>query len=260
MNINRIKGVVIRHIIYWTRSLNRLTDVFWWPMVSLLVWGLFTIYAREHVPLITSWLLGALVLWIIIQRSQNEISVCLMDEVWSENLLNLFSTPLTFGEFMIGILIVSMVKLAIVTAMLTATAYFLYQYNIFSLGYYLVPFMIILTVFGWTLGIVINSLILRFGRDAEALAWTAIVAVQPFSCVFYPLSILPGLIQKVAVLLPSTYIFEGLRSIIYTGYLPVFYLQMAATLSAVYFIGSLFLFRHTLTRSKELGLLTKLVD
>ena len=260
MNINRIKGVVLRHLIYWTRSLNRLTDVFWWPMVSLLVWGLFTIYARENLPLITAWLLGALVLWIIIQRSQNEVSVCLMDEVWSENLLNLFSTPLTFGEFLMGILIASVVKLAVVVFMLTVTAYFLYQYNIFSLGYYVVPFVAILTVFGWTLGIIINSLILRFGRDAEALAWTAIVAVQPFSCVFYPLYVLPGFVQKVALLLPSTYIFEGLRSLVYTGYLPAFYLLAAGFLSVIYFVGSLFLFRHTLIRSKELGLLTKLVD
>lgn len=260
MNTNRIKGIVLRHVMYWTRSLNRLTDVFWWPLVSLLVWGLFTIYAREHLPSITLWLLGALVLWIIIQRSQNEVSVSLMDEVWSENLLNLFSTPLTFGEFLVGILIVSVIKLLIVTLMLTGTAYILYQFNIFVLGYYTVPFIAILTVFGWTIGIVINSLILRFGRDAEALAWTAIVAVQPFSCVFYPLSVLPGFVQTVAVFLPSTYVFEGLRFIIYTGYVPGFYLLMAIGLCVIYFVASLFLFRYTLVRSKELGLLAKLVD
>lgn len=260
MNWNRVKGIVLRHLIYWTRSLNRLTDVFWWPMVSLLVWGLFTVYAREKLPSITLWLLGALVLWIIIQRSQNEISVSLMDEVWSENLLNLFSTPLTFGEFLVGMLVMSVVKLTVAIAMLIVTAYFLYAFNIFVFGYYLIPFFAVTIIFGWTLGIIINSLILRFGRDSEALAWTAIVAVQPFSCVFYPLSVLPKLIQSVAIFLPSTYIFEGLRFFVYTGYVPGFYLVMAVSLSIFYFIVSLFLFRHTLVRSRELGLLSRLVD
>lgn len=260
MNANRIRGIVLRHLIYLTRSLNRLTDVFWWPMVSLLVWGLFTLYARERLPSITLWLLGALVLWIIVQRSQNEISVSLMDEVWSENLLNIFATPIKFSEFLVGILILSAIKLAVSTTMLIVTAYLLYQYNIFSLGFYLVPFFSVLLIFGWTLGIFINCLILRFGRDSEALAWTAIVAVQPFSCVFYPLSILPPFIQNVAVLLPSTYIFEGLRTIVYTGYLPFFNLIMAIGLSLIYFVISLFLFRRTLIRSRELGLLTRLVE
>lgn len=260
MNTNRIKGIVLRHLIYWTRSLNRLTDVFWWPMVSLLVWGLFTVYARERLPLITDWLLGALILWIIIIRSQNEISVSLMDEVWSENLLNLFSTPLSFGEFLVGLLIVSIVKLFIAILMLVATAQLLFHYNIAILSYNIIPFFAVTIIFGWTLGIIINSLILRFGRDFEALAWTAIVAVQPFSCVFYPISVLPKVVQNVAIFLPSTYIFEALRSYIYTGYIAPFYFYMSLFLCLFYFAGSLFLFRFTLIKSKELGLLSKLTD
>ncbi len=257
---SRVKGVVLRHLIYLTRSLNRLTDVFWWPSVSLLVWGLFTVYTRDRLPMVTLWLLGALILWVIVMRSQNEISVSLMDEVWSENLLNLFSTPLKFREFLAGLLIVSIIKLSLSLATLIITAYFLYRYNIFILGYNFIPFVISLIIFGWSIGILINSLILRFGRDSEALAWTAVIAVQPFSCVFYPLSVLPPAAQTVALMLPSTYIFEGMRALIFSGDLPVFYLLMAFFLSITYFVLSLFIFRHTLIRSKETGLLARLME
>lgn len=260
MSWGRISGLVLRHLINWKRSLNRLTDTFWWPVVGLLVWGLFTVYAKDMLPSIVLWLLGALVFWIIIQRSQNEISVSLMDEIWSENLLNLFTTPLSFAEFLIGLMVVSVVKLALSIATIIITAFVLYQYNIFTLGFYFVPFTALLIVFGWTLGIVINSMIIRFGRDSEALAWTAIVAVQPFSCVFYPLSTLPKIAQEISLLLPSTYIFEGLRALVYSGSLPSFYLFMATLLSLVYFILSIFIFKRMFTLSKQTGLLARLME
>lgn len=260
MNWTRIKGIVLRHLIYWPRSLNRLTDVFWWPLVSLLVWGLFTVYAREKIPLITLWLLGALIFWIIVQRSQNELSIAFMDEVWSENLLNLFTTPLKFSEFLVGLLIVGSIKLFMALLMLFLGAYVLYHYNVFSLGFYFIPFAASLTLFGWTMGILINSIILTFGRDSEALAWTAIVAIQPISCVFYPLAILPPILQNLALTLPSTYVFEGLRTLVYTGSLSSFYVWMAVFLSLISFLISLFVFRYTLIRSRETGLLMRLVE
>lgn len=260
MNFLRIKGVVLRHLIYWTRSLNRLTDIFWWPFLTLLVWGLYTLYIRDQVANITLFLLSGLVLWTIIQRAQYEISLSLMDDIWNENLLNIFATPLRFREFLVGLLITSLVKLSVVIVLMGTSAYLLYRYNIFVFGFYLLPFIVVLIVFGWTIGILINSLIIRFGRDSEALAWTAVYIVQPLSCVFYPLAILPAFWQRVALLLPSTYIFEGMRSLIFTGEIASFYFLMALSLSFLYFVLSLFVFRYTLTRAKETGLLARLME
>ena len=260
MNLTRVRGLVTRYLIYWTRSLNRLTDTFWWPVVSLLVWGLFTVFVSDKFPSVALWLVGALIFWVMIQRSQNEISILMMDDIWSENLLNLFATPLQFGEFLLALIVVSLIKLFLSLATIITAAFILYHYNIFNLGLYFVPFTAALIVFGWSLGILINSLIMSFGRDSEALAWTAIVAVQPFSSVFYPLSTLPQAAQGVAMLLPSTYIFEGLRALVFTGFLPTFYLAMAIFLSALYFIVSLFIFRQTLIKSRETGLLARLLE
>lgn len=260
MNFLRVKGVVLRHLIYWVRSLNRLTDIFWWPLLTLLVWGLYTVYTRDRVPGITLFLLSGLVLWTIIQRAQYEISLSLMDDIWSENLLNIFATPLRFREFLLGLLLTSLVKLSVVVALMGTAAYFLYHYNLFIFGFHLLPFLVVLIIFGWTIGILVNSLIIRFGRDSEALAWTAVYLVQPLSCVFYPLSILPPFWQRWALLLPSTYIFEGMRSVVFSQTLPSFYFLMALFLSLLYFALSLFVFRYTLTKAKETGLLARLME
>ena len=40
---------------------------------------------------------------------------------------------------------------------------------------------------------------------------------DPNGAVFYPVSVLPAWLQKIAYLLPSTYVFEGMRQVLATG-------------------------------------------
>lgn len=260
MDITRVYAVVLKNLMYWTRSLNRLTDTFWWPLVSLLVWGFFTSYIGQTLPFAVAIFLGGLVFWFALQRSQQEVSILFMDEVWGGNLLNLFTTPLKFSEYLLSLIFSSFVKLLASLFAMAIFAYILYRFSVFSLGLYLLPFLAILAVFGWVLGILINSAILRFGRDSESLAWTLVFAVQPFSCVFYPLSVLPAMAKNVAYFLPPTYVFEGMRSIIFTGTLPGFYLWMSIFLDVVYLALALLAYRHTFYKAKETGFLARLME
>lgn len=260
MNATRVRALVLKNLLYWTRSLNRLSDTFWWPVISLLVWGFFTYYVKATLPLAVSLFLGGLVFWFALQRAQQEISILFMDEIWGENLLNLFTTPVKFSEYLAGLILTSFLKLVMSLSVMAVFALILYHFNVFSLGFYFLPGVAVLAVFGWTLGILINSAILRFGRDSESLAWTLVFAVQPFSAVFYPLSTLPEAARYIAYLLPPTYIFEGMRSIIFGGSSPPFYLWMAIFLDAVYLLLALLAFRHTFFKAKETGFLARLVE
>jgi hypothetical protein len=49
---------------------------------------------------------------------------------------------------------------------------------------------------------------------AEGLAWTLMFALLPLTCVYYPVSVLPGWLQVVAWMLPPTYVFEGMRALL----------------------------------------------
>ena len=46
------------------------------------------------------------------------------------------------------------------------------------------------------------------------LAWVAIFAVAPVSGIYYPIATLPGWLQPVAWVLPSSYVFEGMRAVL----------------------------------------------
>ena len=63
-------------------------------------------------------------------------------------------------------------------------------------------------------GFIVSGLVLRYGQAFEELAWAIIFIILPFSCVYYPLSSLPDLIQKIATILPTVHIFESMRLIL----------------------------------------------
>jgi ABC-2 type transport system permease protein len=104
------------------------------------------------------------------------------------------------------------------------------------MGLPLVAFFAVLLVMGWALGLAICGLILHQGMGAEGMAWTVVFTLSPISAVYYPVSILPGWLQHAAWTLPSTYVFEGMRAMLFTGIFRADYFFAAASLDAIYLV------------------------
>ncbi|MBI4990771.1 ABC transporter permease, partial [Candidatus Gottesmanbacteria bacterium] len=134
------------------------------------------------------------------------------------NLINLFTTPIRLREFIAGTIVLGLLKLLLTGIILSILAVVLYQFNIFDFGLFLIPAVINLILAGWWIGFFINGLILRFGYRVEAFAWAFVFVIYPFSAIFYPVSVLPEWAQFIARMLPTSYIFENMRSVISTGY------------------------------------------
>ncbi|MEM7387221.1 MAG: ABC transporter permease, partial [Verrucomicrobiota bacterium] len=114
-----------------------------------------------------------------------------------------------------------------------------------------------LMVFGWSLGMISISLILRWGQAAESLAWAVPFMIQPLSAVFYPVSVLPAWVQPIAYALPPTHIFEGMREVLIDGNMPVDHLIWASLLNLVYLAIAGGFFGWILSYVRRRGLLTK---
>jgi len=110
----------------------------------------------------------------------------------------------------------------------------LYHYSIFSIGLPLIAFFAVLLILGWALGLAICGLILRQGMGAEGLAWTVVFTLSPISAVYYPVSILPTWLQHAAWALPSTYVLEGMRAVLFSGIFRTDYLLTALVLDILY--------------------------
>lgn len=263
MKWHRIQALVFRYLYLYPRSVPRILDVFFWPMTDLLIWGFFTLYLKEvqpDVPTLVRMLLGALIFWNFIHRSQQAVSIAFLEEVWERNLLNIFVTPIRLSEFLLATVLIGFIRLLLIGTVVTASSFLFFHFNLFSFGLSLVPFVVNLFFFGWILGLIATSIILRFGQSAQVLAFALTILLQPFAAVFYPVGVLPTFLQPLSLSLPATHVFEGMRAVILSGRLPLSNLLPATILNIIWFVGGVTLFFRMFDYVRERGQLMKLVD
>jgi ABC-2 type transport system permease protein len=253
--------VVLRDLYALRHSVVRVFEILYWPLVELLIWGYVSLYLQaRQVPAVVAGLLGGVLLWQLLHRSQAEISIAFMEDVWSRNLLNVFASPLTPGEYVAGMVAFSFAKLVAATAIMGVLALVLYGFGLFSLGPALVPFAALLLVMGWALGVFTVGVVLRFGHSAEVVAWALSFAFQPFAAVFYPVAILPGPMRAVAAAVPASHVFEGMRAVIAGRGVDVGSLAGAAALDLAYVAAALWFFHRVLGAVRRSGGLSRFAE
>lgn len=251
----------MRHLyLYKGRSLPRFLDIFFWPVITLLTWGFLSVYLQQgnlsNVNFV-SVILGAVIFWEITQRAQQSISIYFLEDVWERNFLNIFVTPLTTLEFFVASLILGFIRILIIAFVMFVLSFLLYHYSIFALGFAFIPYAANLFLFGVVIAIFINSIILRFGTSAQVLAFGLIFIIQPISAIFYPLSSLPFWIHPFSLVLPTTHIFEAMRSTLMTGQIDTLHLISASILNILYLLLAWDFWNRMFKSVKEKGLLIK---
>jgi ABC-2 type transport system permease protein len=260
MKLYRVGAIVARHLYLYRRSLPRIMEIFYWPFLDLLIWGFITLYLAKYqsqVPGFVTFFLGALILWDMLFRAQQGITISFLEELWARNLMNLFASPLTPGEFLTATIAMSIFKVTIVSFVMGICAWLFYGYNVLVLGLWLFPFIVSLVVTGWVIGVLTTSLIMRFGQEAEILAWSMVFLFQPISCVFYPMEVLPAWLQTVAWMNPAAHVFEGMRAVLNASTSPLPHLFWAAGLNVVLLVGMVTLFYRTFAYCKVQGSLVR---
>lgn len=255
----RVSALVLRYLYLYRRSLVRAGEIFFWPVMDLIVWGFLTRYLEQKTaPQFVVFLLGSLIFWDVLYRAQQAITLSVTEEIWVKNLLNIFISPISVFELMLATCIMGIIKSLLAAALLGVLAYFLYAFDLLAVGWSLVPFLISLLLFGWAVGMCTMALVLRFGQSAEALVWGVPFLIQPISAVFYPVSVLPVPMQYVAKLLPSTHVFEGMRTALNTGRVDPSTLAMALGLNAVYLAAGGAFFVWMFGQVRDRGYLSRL--
>jgi ABC-2 type transport system permease protein len=222
--MSRVFTIIRRYVLIHLRSPARLLDIFFWPVMELFVWGFFTVYLRSQnldaTGRLLVTLLNALVFWDILYRSQQSLSLAFMEELWTRNVLNLLISPLRIREWVLGAYIYGVIKTGIIVLILLGLATVCYAFSMSSLGFYFIPMALNLLLFGFAMGLFTTGLLLRWGHAAEALIWGVPFLIQPFSAIFYPVSVYPLWLKPIVLLLPSTHVFESMRFVIDHGVFP----------------------------------------
>jgi ABC-2 type transport system permease protein len=101
------------------------------------------------------------------------------------------------------------------------------------------------------------AFVLRFGNGAEILAWGLLFVIVALSGAFYPVSAIPGPLQPVSQVLPSTHVFEAARTILDGDPLPWYRLGYAAAGLAVFAPLAVLYLRHMLRLFRTRGYITR---
>jgi ABC-2 type transport system permease protein len=260
MSLNRIAAIVLRIFYLMRGSPARILPLFVWVAVDIILWGFITRYlnsvSSSGVNFVPT-LLGAVLLWDFFGRVMQGVATAFLEDVWSRNFLNVFATPLYISEYIAG-LVVSTVLTSIVgllVMLVLATA--LFGLSFFSYGLLLIPFLLILFLFGIAAGIFAISLVMRLGPAAEWFVWPIPALLSPFVGVFYPLSTLPSWMQYLAHLLPASYVFEGIRRIITGHAVSGLNLLLGACLALLYVFLANWYFSSVYKRAVRTGLIAR---
>lgn len=257
MNWFRVYALFLRHWYPLKRDFDILTDMLYWPILDTITWGLasswLTQSSNEAGQAVLS-ILVALVMWNVLWRSQMEISRNLIDEIWNQNLVNLFSTPLTLREWIVSTLMQSVLKMMLSAGAVSLTILLLYATNIYSLGWWLLPFFINIALTGWVIGFISASVVIRFGSKMQTVVWTFPAVFFPLSAVYFPVTQLPQVVQWVSYTVPTTYVFEQMRHLLFTGTVEVQWLWLSFGLNIVYLALAIWCFQYNFNKSRRLGL------
>lgn len=260
-SLRRVGAMVLRHLYLLGSSWPRTVEIIYWPIMQVTTWGFLQLYVNQHSSFFAQavgLLVGALLLWDILSRSQIGFSITFLEEMWSRNMGNLLMSPLRPAEYVLSLMVMSTIRLLIGLIPATLVAIPLFGFNIWSLGLGLGLFFAALMLTGWALGLVISGLILRHGLGAEGLAWSLIFLMLPLCCVYYPVAQLPAVLQPVAWMLAPTHVFEGLRALLIDQRLRLDLMAWAFALDAAYFLAAALVFGRLLRAAREAGSLVQL--
>lgn len=254
--MHRINAMVLRYWYLLLSSWPRLLELLYWPILQIITWGFLQLYIAENANFFAragGTLIGAVILWDILFRGQLGFSISFLEEMWSRNIGNLMMSPLKPIEFLLALMIMSLIRLAIGVVPMTLLALYLFHFNIYSLGLPLIAFFCNLIFTSWSVGIFVSGLVLRNGLGAESIVWTLMFALMPLACIYYPVSVLPLWLQYVAWTLPPTYVFEGMRALLIEGTFRIDLMLDALLINCLLLVASFGAFLALLRSAKKNG-------
>ena len=246
MSLSRIYAIYIRQIFLLKSNPTRLATVFLWLVIDIIQWGFITKYIGsfgEATFGFVTVILGAILLWEFMSRIQQGILMAFLEDIWTQNFINFFASPLKISEYLCGLILTSITTTFAGFFAVAAIAGVAFGYNVLRIGVMLLPFMFILLVFGIGMGVFVSAIIFRLGPSAEWLGWPIPMILSLFAGVYFPISTLPPSLHAFAKLIPASYVFESMRSILTAGAFP-------GDLAMNLFIGALLAFIYLLMASR----------
>ena len=260
MHANRTYAILLRQFYLLSGNPARIVPLFAWVAIDIILWGFITRYLNSitasgfnFVPA----LLGAVLLWDFMVRVMQGITTTFFEDVWTRNFLNVFATPISTSEYVMGLVLSSIATSFVGLAVMIILASAVFGLSFLVYGVMLGAFLLVLFLQGIALGIAGSAIVLRLGPLAEWLIWPIPAMLSPFTGVFYPLSTLPQWMRYCSRLLPASYVFEGMRAVVTAHDVSVGNLVLGSGLAVLYILLAGWFFGHIYRLAVRTGLIAR---
>ena len=258
MNLNKIFALSLRHVYLIKGSFPRILDLIYWPTIQIFLWGFiskFFTLSSSYFENTVGIILSAAILYDFLFRSSISYNMMFLEEIWSRNFTNLFIAPIKISEIIAALTFTAIFRTLIGLVPAALLAIPLFGVSIFKIGFPLIFLLIALYIFGVTLGLLVTSGLLRFGPSFENIAWASPFFLAPLGCIYYPVEILPNLLQTIAKFLPLVYIFEEARNILINQTVNLQNIFTAIILNIIYLVAAISLFYYSFGIARKKGTL-----
>src|SRR4029453_2538399 len=197
-SFNRVAAMVRRYWYLLRSSWPRILDLIYWPTVQMLMWGFLQVYISQNSNFFVQAggvFIASVLLWGFFFPAQLGFSIFFLEEMYAGHLGNLMMAALRPAEFLLALMIMSIVRLSIGMIPVSLLAIAFFGFNLWALGLALAAFFANLILTSWAVGIFVAGLLLRNGLGAESMAWTIMFLFLPLTCVYYPVAVLPDWLQ-----------------------------------------------------------------
>jgi ABC-2 type transport system permease protein len=259
-SLRRASAIFLRQLYLMQGSPARVLPLFAWVAIDIVTWGFITKYLNSvsgsgfnFVPS----LLGAVLLWDFFTRVMQGVTMTFFEDVWSRNFLNVFATPLSISEYLSGLVLSSIATSSVGLVVMLVLSTTIFGLSFFLYGLLLIPYLLVLFLFGIALGVIGCGIVLRLGPASEWFIWPIPALISPFVGVFYPLSTLPAWMRVLSRLLPPAYVFENLRSIVRHGSGSPGALAIGAALDVIFLLLASWFFRSIFRHALRTGLIAR---
>lgn len=239
------------------RNFFTIFEVIFWPFIGLMSIGLMASFFSMDENTVSFILIGAIA-FSIVQVCQIDVAYVMLFDMWSKSIKHTFISPVRGHHLIIGSLLFGILRSIIVFIILVIISYYAFGFNFFTGG--VIPVIVFLSGLFLTsasIGILVCISILSFGQRAEVAAWT-ITGIMMFICgIYYPVSILPPVLQIIARAIPLTYFLEYMRSFYGFGEANVI---LGFALGLFYFLAGIIALDIAIIKARRTGIMLRLSE
>src|SRR5579885_2126227 len=157
-SLRRIAAMMLRYWYLLRSSWPRLIDLVYWPTVQMVTWGFLQYYVATNAGFFmraAGTFIGAVMLWDILFRGQLGFSISFLEEMYARNMGNLMMSPLRPIEFVLALMIQSVIRLSIGMVPVSLLAIWFFDFNLWAMGLALAVFFMNLLLTSWAIGIIV---------------------------------------------------------------------------------------------------------